>query len=167
MPGLPFDPAKDFEPVMMISYSPHELAVHSSVPAKSVKELIELAKSKPGTLNFATAGAGSAPHLAGVEFALRAGVQWTYIHYKGGSQALADVVAGHADALFNAMPPVYPDVKGGRLRALAVSSPKRVAAAPNIPAVAESGLAGFETGSWQGVLPSVIPAWRSASLSTR
>ncbi|HZP94649.1 MAG TPA: tripartite tricarboxylate transporter substrate binding protein [Burkholderiales bacterium] len=151
-PDLPFDPGKDFEPVMMISYSPHVLGVHPSVPARTVKELVDLAKSKPGKLNFATAGAGSAPHLAAVEFALRTGVEWTYIHYKGGSQAIADVVAGHADVLFNGMLPTYPHVKGGRLRALAVSSPKRAAAAPDIPTVAESGLLGFETGSWQGIL---------------
>lgn len=151
-PDLPFDPGKDFAPVTMISYSPHVLGVHPSVPAKTVKELIDLAKSKPGKLNFATAGAGSAPHLAGVEFALRTGVQWTYIHYKGGSQAVADVVAGHADALFNGMLPTYPHVRSGRLRALAVTSPKRAPAAPDIPTVAESGLPGFETGSWQGIL---------------
>lgn len=151
-PALPFDPASDFAPVVLISYSPHVLGVHPSVPAKNVKELIALAKSRPGQLNFATAGVGSAPHLAGVEFALRTGVQWAYVPYKGGSQAVADVVAGHADVLFNGMLPVYPHVKGGRMRALAVSSPKRVAAAPEIPTVAESGLPGFETGSWQGML---------------
>jgi len=157
-PDLPFDPAKDFAPVVLISYSPHVLGVHPSVPAKTVKELIALAKSRPGQLNFATAGVGSAPHLAGVEFALRTGVQWTYVPYKGGSQAVADVIAGHADVLFNGMLPVYPHVRGGRMRALAVSSPKRVAAAPEIPTVAESGLPGFETGSWQGMLaPSGTP----------
>jgi tripartite-type tricarboxylate transporter receptor subunit TctC len=151
-PGLPFDPAKDFEPVVMISYSPHVLGVHPSVPARTVKELIELAKSKPGQLNFATAGVGSAPHLAGIEFALRTGVQWTYVPYKGGSAAVIDVVAGHADVLFNGMLPVVPHMKSGKMRALAVSSAKRSAAAPGIPTVAESGLPGFETGSWQGVL---------------
>ena len=157
-PDLPFDPAKDFASVVLISYSPHVLGVHPSVPAKTVKELIALAKSRPGQLNFATAGVGSAPHLAGVEFALRTGVQWTYVPYKGGSQAVADVIAGHADVLFNGMLPVYPHVRGGRMRALAVSSPKRVAAAPEIPTVAESGLPGFETGSWQGMLaPSGTP----------
>ncbi len=157
-PDLPFDPAKDFAPVVLISYSPHVLGVHPSVPAKTVKELIALAKSRPGQLNFATAGVGSAPHLAGVEFALRTGVQWTYVPYKGGSQAVADVIAGHADVLFNGMLPVYPHVRGGRMRALAVSSPTRVAAAPDIPTVAESGLPGFETGSWQGMLaPSCTP----------
>jgi len=157
-PDLPFDPARDFAPVVLISYSPHVLGVHPSVPAKTVKELIALAKSRPGQLNFATAGVGSAPHLAGVEFALRTGVQWTYVPYKGGSQAVADVVAGHADVLFNGMLATFPYVKGSRMRALAVSSPKRVAAAPEIPTVAESGLPGFETGSWQGMLaPSGTP----------
>ncbi len=151
-PDLPFDPAKDFAPVVLISYSPHVLGVHASVPAKSVKELIDLAKSKPGQLNFATAGVGSAPHLAGIEFALRAGIQWTYIPYQGGSAAVIDVVAGHADVLFNGMLPVVPHLKGGKLRALAVSSAKRTAAAPEVPTVAESGLPGFETGSWQGML---------------
>jgi tripartite-type tricarboxylate transporter receptor subunit TctC len=151
-PGLPFEPDGSFEPVVMVSYSPHILGVHPSIPVKTVRELIDLAKSRPGKLNFATAGAGSAPHLAGVEFALRTGVQWTYIHYKGGSQSVADVVGGHADALFNGMLATYPHVTGGRLRALAVSSSRRAAAAPELPTVAESGLPGFETGSWQGVL---------------
>jgi len=157
-PDLPFDPAGDFAPVVLISYSPHILGVHPSVPANTVKELIALAKSRPGRLNFATAGVGSAPHLAGVEFALRTGVQWAYVPYKGGSQAVADVAAGHADLLFNGMLATFPQVKGGRMRALAVSSPTRVAAAPEIPTVAESGLPGFETGSWQGMLaPSGTP----------
>ena len=150
--GLAYDPARDLEPVVMVSYSPHVLGVHPSIPAHSVRELIDLAKSKPGRLNFATAGVGSAPHLAGIEFALRTGVKWTYIPYRGGSQAVADVVAGHADVLFNGMLATYPHVTGGRLRALAVSSAQRAPAAPDIPTVAESGLPGFETGSWQGVL---------------
>ena len=151
-PDLPFDPVKAYAPVVLISYSPHILGVHPSVPAKTVKELVALAKSKPDGLTFAMAGAGSAPHLAGIEFALRTGVRWTYVPYKGGSQAVTDVVAGHADVLFNGMLPTYPFVTSGKLRALAVSSAKRVAAAPDLPTIAESGLPGFETGSWQGVL---------------
>jgi tripartite-type tricarboxylate transporter receptor subunit TctC len=151
-PALTFDPVKDFQPVVLISYSPHILGVHPSVPAATVKELIDLAKARPGQLNFAMSGLGGAPHLAGIEFALRTGIQWTYVPYKGGSQAVADVVAGHADVLFNGMLPTHPFVKSGKLKALAVSSAKRVAAAPDIPTVAESGLPGFETGSWQGVL---------------
>jgi tripartite-type tricarboxylate transporter receptor subunit TctC len=137
--------------VVLISYSPHILGVHPSVPASTVKELVALAKSKPGGLNFATAGVGSAPHLAGIEFAMRTGVQWTYVPYKGGSQAVADVVAGHADVLFNGMLPTYPFVTGGKLKAIAVSSAKRATAAPDVPTVAEF-LPGFETGSWQGVV---------------
>ena len=151
-PGLRFDPAKDFAPVIMVSYSPHVLAVHPSIPANTLKELVDLAKTRPGKLNFATPGVGSAPHLAGIELALRTGVQWTYVPYKGGSHALLDVVAGHSDVLFNGMLPTYPHVSSGRLKAIAVSAAKRVAAAPNLPTVAESGVPGFETGSWQGVL---------------
>jgi tripartite-type tricarboxylate transporter receptor subunit TctC len=158
-PDLPFDPAGDLAPVTMVSYSPHVFAVHPSVPARDLNELIALAKSKPGQLNFATAGAGSAPHLAGIEFAMRAGVEWAYIHYKGGGQAITDSIAGHADVLVNGMLPVHPHVKSGRLRALAVSSAKRTPAAPDIPTVAEAALPGFETGSWQGVLaPAGTPA---------
>jgi len=152
LPGLRFDPAKDFAPVVMVSYSPHLLAVHPSIPANTLKELIDLAKSKPGQLNFATPGVGSAPHLAGIELALRTGVQWTYVPYKGGSHAMIDVVAGHADVLFNGMLPTYPLVTSGRLKPIAISAAKRAAAAPDLPTVAESGLPGFETGSWQGVL---------------
>jgi len=151
-PDLPFDPARDFAPVVLISYSPHVLGVHPSVPAKTVEELIALAKSRPGELNFATAGVGSAPHLAGIEFAQRAGIRWTYIPYQGGAAAVIDVVAGHADVLFNGMLPVVPHLRTGKMRALAVSSARRTAASPDLPTVAESGLPGFETGSWQGML---------------
>jgi len=152
-PTLPFDPVKDFAPVAMVAYSPHLLAVHPALPAKDVKELIAMAKAKPGSLNFAVSGIGGANHLAGVDFALRTGIRWTYIPYKGGAQAIADVVGGQADVLFNGMLATYPMVKGGKLRALAISSAKRFAAAPDIPTVAESaGLAGFETGSFQGIV---------------
>ena len=145
--------------MIMVSYSPHVLAVHPSIPAGSVKELVALAKSKPGKLNFAMSGVGSAQQLAGIEFAYRTGVEWTYVAYKGGSQALADVMAGHADVLFNGMLATYPYVRGGKLKAIAVSSAKRVPAAPDLPTVAEAGLPGFETGSWQGVLaPAGTPA---------
>ena len=121
-PTLPFDPVKDFAPVTMVAYSPHILAVNPGVPAQSVKELVALAKSKPGKLNYAASSTGSAPHLAGVEFAARAGVDWAYIPYKGGAQAITDVVGGQADLLFNGMLATYPQVKSGKLRILAVSS---------------------------------------------
>jgi tripartite-type tricarboxylate transporter receptor subunit TctC len=151
-PKLPFDPSKDFSPVVMVSYSPHVLAVHPSVRASSVKELIEFAKANPGKLNFAISGIGGAPQLAGIDFAQRTGVNWTYIPYKGGSDAVAAVAAGQADVLFNGMLATWPTVQGGRLKAIAISSAQRVPGAPDTPTVAEQGLPGFETGSFQGVV---------------
>jgi len=152
-PTLSFDPVKDFAPVLMVAYSPHILAAHPSVAAKDAKELIALAKAKPNSLNFAISGLGGANHLAGIEFAMRSGIQWTYIPYKGGAQAIQDVMGGQAQVLFNGMLATYPAVKDGRLKALAISSAKRFAAAPGIPTVAESaGLPGFETGSFQGIV---------------
>ena len=150
-PSMPFDPARDFSPIVMVSYSPHVLAVHPSVPVNNVKELIAYAKANPGKMNFANSGTGGAPHLAGVEFAARTGVQWAYIPYKGGSAAITDVIAGNANVLFNGMLATYPSVKAGRLKGLAVSSARRVPSAPELPTVAET-LPGFETGSYQGVL---------------
>ena len=163
-PALPFDPVKDFAPVIMVAYSPHLLAVNPALPAKDVKELIALAKSKPGSLNFAVSGIGGANHLAGVDFAMRTGIKWTYIPYKGGAQAITDVAGGQADVLFNGMLATYPMAKGGKLKALAVSSPNRFAAAPDIPTVAESGLPGFETGSFQGI---VAPAGTPPDVVTK
>ena len=151
-PTLPFDPARDFAPVTLVAYSPHILVVNPSVPVTTTQELVALAKSKPGKLNFAISGLGGAPHLAGVDFALRTGVQWEYIPYKGGSQAIADVAGGQADVTLNGMLATYPLVKGGKLKLLAVSSGQRMSAIPDVPTLAESGLPGFETGSWQGVV---------------
>ena len=157
---LPFDPVKDFAPVGLVAYSPHILAARPSLPAKDVKELIALAKSKPNSVNFAISGTGGANHLAGIDFAMRTGIDWTYIPYKGGSQAINDVMAGQADLLFNGMVATYPMVKGGKLKALAISSAKRFPGAPELPTVAEAaGLAGFETGSFQGIVaPAGTPA---------
>jgi len=150
--NLPFDPVKDFAPVLMVAYSPHILAVHPSVPAKDVKELIAYAKANPGKLNFAVSGTGGANHLAGIEFAMRSGIKWAYIPYKGGAQAIADVMGGQAQVLFNGMLATYPSVKDGKLRGLAISSEKRFASAPELPTVAEFGFPGFETGSFQGIV---------------
>ena len=159
VPTLPFDPVKDFAPVVMVAYSPHLLVVHPSVPAKDAKELVALAKAKPDTLNFAVSGIGGANHLAGIDFAQRAGIKWTYIPYKGGSQALTDMVGGQAQVMFNGALATYPFVKDAKLKALAVSSAKRFPTMPDIPTVAESGMPGFETGSWQGIVaPANTPA---------
>src|SRR6188508_2894258 len=149
---LPFDPVKDFAPVIMVAYSPHLLVVHPSVAAKDPKELVALAKSKPDSLNFAVSGMGGANHLAGIDFAQRAGIKWTYIPYKGGSQALTDMVGGQAQVMFNGALATYPFVKDGKLKALAVSSARRFPTMPDIPTVAEMGMPGFETGSFQGIV---------------
>ena len=150
--ALPFDPVKDFAPVVMVAYSPHLLVVHPSVAAKDVRELVALAHAKPDALNFAVSGLGGANHLAGIDFAQRAKLKWAYIPYKGGSQALTDMVGGQAQVMFNGMLATYPFVKDGKLKVLAISSARRFAAAPDIPTVAESGFPGFETGSWQGIV---------------
>ena len=165
-PKLPFNPSKDFTPVVMVSYSPHVLAVNPAVQVKDVKELIAMAKAHPGKLNFAISGIGGAPQLAGIEFAQRTGVDWTYIPYKGGADAVTAVVGGQAHVLFNGMLATWPAVTGGRLRALAISSAQRVPAAPDTPTVAEQGLPGFETGSYQGVVgPAGIPREVAAKLN--
>lgn len=149
---LSFHPAKDLAPVTMVAYSPHLLAVHPSVPVKTVKDLIALAKSKPGQLNFAVSSIGGATHLAGVAFEAQTGIKWTYIPYKGGSDAIIGLASGQADAIFNGMLATYPHVKSGKLKLIAVSSSKRVSAIPDVPTVAEAGLKDFETGTWQGVV---------------
>jgi tripartite-type tricarboxylate transporter receptor subunit TctC len=156
---LPFDPVKDFAPVVMVAYSPHLLVVHPSVPARDAKELVALGKAKPDSLNFAVSGMGGANHLAGIDFAQRAGIKWTYVPYKGGSQALTDMVGGQSQVMFNGALATYPFVKDGKLKALAVSSAKRFPTMPDIPTVAEAaGMAGFETGSYQGIVaPASTP----------
>ena len=157
-PKLPFNPSRDFTPVVMVSYSPHVLAVNPEVKVKDVKELVALAKAYPGKLNFAISGIGGAPQLAGIEFAQRTGVDWTYIPYKGGADAVTGVIGGQAHVLFNGMLATWPHVTSGKLRAIAISAAKRVPSAPDTPTVAEQGLPGFETGSYQGVVgPVAMP----------
>jgi tripartite-type tricarboxylate transporter receptor subunit TctC len=157
-PKLPFNPSRDFTPVVMVSYSPHVLAVHPDVQVKNVAELVAMAKAHPGKLNFAVSGIGGAPQLAGIEFAQRNGIQWVYIPYKGGSDAVNAVAGGQAHVLFNGMLATWPSVTGGRLRALAISSAQRVPSAKDTPTVAEQGNPGFETGSFQGIVgPAGMP----------
>jgi tripartite-type tricarboxylate transporter receptor subunit TctC len=151
-PNLPFNPSRDFTPIVMVSYSPHVLAVHPHVQVKDVKELVAMAKAHPGKLNFAVSGIGGAPQLAGIEFAQRMGIDWTYIPYKGGSDAVTGVVGGQAHVLFNGMLATWPSVTSGKLRALGISSAQRVPSAKDTPTIAEQGLPGFETGSYQGLV---------------
>lgn len=148
----PFDAQKDFTPITMIAYSPHLVVVANSVPVKTLAELVVASKAKAGGFSAATSGSGSAPHLAAALFAKRAGVDWVFIPYKGGAQAITDVMAGHSQVLFNGMLATLPAVKANQLRLLAVSSDKRWPTLPDVPTVAESGYPGFITGSWQGLV---------------
>jgi tripartite-type tricarboxylate transporter receptor subunit TctC len=149
---LPFNVLSDFAPVAMVAYSPHLLAVSSKVPANTPAELVAYAKAQKGKLNYAVAaGMGSASHLAGVTYAQRNGIEWGYVPYKGGAQAITDLIGGQVDVMFNGMVATYPHVKAGKIKLIAISSAKRNAQMPDTPTVAES-LPGFLTGSFQGLL---------------
>ena len=149
---LPFNVEKDFAPVAMVAYSPHLLAVSTKVPANTPAELVAYAKAQKGKLNYAVAaGMGSASHLAGVTYAQRNGIEWGYVPYKGGAQAITDLIGGQVDVMFNGMVATYPHVKAGKIKLIAISSAKRNAQMPDTPTVAES-LPGFLTGSFQGLL---------------
>jgi tripartite-type tricarboxylate transporter receptor subunit TctC len=149
---LAFDILRDFAPVTTVSYSPHLLTTHPSVPVRTMRDLIALAKAHPGKLNFPT-GLGGAPHFAGMLFAQRTGISWAYIGTRGGADSSRMVMTGEGDVMFLGMLQTIPHVKSGRLKLIAVSSEKRIAALPDTPTVGEGpGLAGFVTGSWQGVL---------------
>ncbi len=151
-PKLPFDPLKDFAPITIIAAVPNLLVVHPSLPAKTVKELIALAKARPGQLNYASTGAGQSTHLSLELFKLMGGLNITHIPYKGSSPALTDVLAGQVTIMFDNMPSCLPHVKAGKLRALGVSTLQRSPALPALPTIAESGLPGFEVSVWFGVL---------------
>jgi tripartite-type tricarboxylate transporter receptor subunit TctC len=155
---LPYDIVRDFAPVSLAALGTYLLVVHPSVPAKSVQELIELAKAKPGALNFASSGAGAPPHLAGVMFQKLAGVTLNHVPYRGDTPAINDLMAGHVQLAFLSIQPLIPQVKAGTLRALAITSGKRSAAVPDLPTVAESGLPGYDIGTWWGLLaPAETP----------
>jgi tripartite-type tricarboxylate transporter receptor subunit TctC len=146
-----YDALRDFAPIALIGYAPNVLVIHPSVPAKSVKELIAVAKSRPGALNFGSNGTGTLSHLTGELFMQRAGIKMVHIPYKGASPATIDTIAGNVSVLFAAYPSVSAQEKAGRLRALAVTSAKRVEIAPNLPTVAEAALPGFESSQWWGL----------------
>src|SRR5207253_941692 len=149
---MPYDNVKDFEPVGLISTATIVLVTHPTVQAKSVKELIALAKSKPGGLTFGSPGNGTPQHLAGELFNTMAHVKTTHIPYKGAVPALQDLLGGRISFIFSSMPPALPHVKVGKINALAVTSTKRSPATPELPTVAESGLPGYEVINWYGVL---------------
>jgi tripartite-type tricarboxylate transporter receptor subunit TctC len=153
----PYDPLRDLTPVILISSSPNVLVVHPSVPAKSVKELIAVAKRRPGALNYASNGAGTLSHLTAELFKLRTGSDMVHVPYKGAPPAVVDTMAGNVSLLFTAYPTVSAQVKSGRLRALAVTSASRASIAPDLPTVAEI-LPGFDSSQWWGMFgPAGMP----------
>jgi tripartite-type tricarboxylate transporter receptor subunit TctC len=156
-PKLPYDAARDFAPITLVAIGPNFLVVHPSVPAKSVKELVALAKARPGQLHYASPGAGTVQHLAAELFKLQAKVDMLHVPYKGSGQSIVDLVAGHVHLNFDSVPPVLPHVRSGRLRALAVTSEKRFSILPDIPTVNEAGVPGFDLSTWWGlVAPAAV-----------
>ena len=149
---LPYDPVRDFDPVTMTAAVGNVLVVNAKSPVKSVKELIALAKQKPGTLTFASSGVGGAPHLIGEFFALQSGVKLTHVAYKGGGPAIADLVGGDVSKSFASMTSSLPFIKAGRLRPLAVSSRARAAQLPDVPTMIDAGVPNLEVRDWQGIL---------------
>jgi len=149
--SLPYDPVRDFAPIVLIARVPNMLVVHPDVPAKNVSELIALLRANPGKYTFASAGNGTSQHLSGELFKSMAGADMQHVPYKGSPPALQDVMGGQVAMTFDNITTAWPLAKGGKLRALAVTTAKRSAVAPDVPTLAEAGLPGFEVGSWQGV----------------
>jgi tripartite-type tricarboxylate transporter receptor subunit TctC len=157
-PNLPYDPVKDFAPISLAVLSPNVMTVHPSLPAQSLKDLVQLARAKPGQITYASPGIATASHMAGVLFARGAGIDLLHVPYKGGSIAVNDVVAGQVQILFGSISTSLPLVRSGRLRVLAVTSARRVAMFPDVPTIAESGLPGYEVVQWFGlVAPAGVP----------
>ena len=163
-PDLPFDPMKDLQPVSRVSNAPAMLVVTPSLPVKSVKELIEYARAHPGELNFASSAYGSSPHLGGELFKSMTGVHMSHVPYKGAAAMIPDLTTGRTQLSFASLASVLGTAKAGKLRALATTGQKRAAIAPELPTVAESGLPGFEVGSWQGIY---APAKTPAAITTK
>jgi tripartite-type tricarboxylate transporter receptor subunit TctC len=147
-----YDPRKDFVALGLIASNPFLLITHPSVPAKTIKELIALAKAEPGKLNYASAGNGAANHLAMELFKSMAAVNITHVPYKGAPQAVTDVLAGHMNMMFNSIPPVLAHIKAERIRALGVGNNKRSPQLPDVPTISEAGVRGYEAITWFGLL---------------
>ncbi len=154
-PALPYDPLRDFDAVTLVAVVPNVLVVNPALPVNSVRELIALAKSRPGTLNFASAGNGTSQHLSGELFKVMAAVDMVHVPYKGTAPALAELLAGQVQLTFDNIPALLPHIQSGKLRALAVTPAARSAALPNLPTIAEAGVAGYDASVWFGVF---VPA---------
>ncbi len=154
-----YDPVKDFEPISLLALAPNVLVVHPSMPVHSVRDLIALAKAKPGEVTFAGAGPGSTPHLAGELFAMLSGVKMVHVAYRGTGPAVTGIMGGEVPLMFMTATTAMPLVRAKRVRAVAVTSAKRIAAAPEIPTIAESGLGDYQSAQWYGLLaPAGVPA---------
>lgn len=156
--NLPFDPVADFAPVSMVVLQPHLLAVHPSVPAKTVREFIAVAKSAPGKLNYASSGNGSLSHLAGEIFKTTTGVNLSHVPYKGAAPAIIDLIAGQVQVVFSSSPSIMPHVARNKLRALGVTTAQRMSTLPELPTVAEAGVPGFVVIGWYGLLAPAATA---------
>jgi tripartite-type tricarboxylate transporter receptor subunit TctC len=149
---LPYDPLKSFAPVTLVATAQYVLLVHPSLPVKSLRDFLALAKKRPGAINYATTGVGSTPHLTGELLKNLAGIDLVSVQYKGGGPALIDLMSGQVSMYFASMPSALPHMKGGRVLALAVSGAKRASAAPELPTVADAGVPGFDVDGWYGVM---------------
>jgi len=150
--NLGYDIERDFVPITVVTNVPNVLCLHPSLPVKNVKELIALAKAKPGTLTYATSGVGSPEHFAGEMFKMMTGTDMLPIPYKGGAPLAVDLVGGQVMLAFNTAPPIMPHIQSGRVRAIAVTMDKRVGALPNVPTIAESGVPGYQMSTWYGAV---------------
>lgn len=164
---LSFDPSKDLRGVTMLAYSPHLLVVNPAIPANNLKELVALSKTR--NLNFAVSSVGGAPHLAGVAVERASGAKWQYVPYKGGSQAIQDTIGGQTEVMMNGMLATFPHVQSGKLKVLGVSKRTRMPLIGDVPTIAEQGVPGFESGTWQGMLvangtPAAVIARLNAEL---
>jgi tripartite-type tricarboxylate transporter receptor subunit TctC len=162
--NLPYDPIKDFAPVVMIGAAPYVLVVYPGLPVNSLAELVALAKAKPGTLNYGSAGVASLAHLATALFATMAGVNITHVPYKASAQSVTDMITGRLEMQFATIAPSLPHIRAGQLRPLAISGAKRVSLLPEVPTVAETGLAGYEAALWVAL---VMPAATRAAVVAR
>ncbi len=149
---LPYDPIKDFAPIGIMGSGPNVIVVHPDVPAKNIKELVALAKAKPGTLQYASAGIGSFQHLGGELFKLEAGVDILHVPFKGGGPSMINVMGGHSQVMFSSLVQTTPHIKSGKLRALGVGSKTRSAVLPDVPSVAEAGVPTYEAVNWWGIV---------------
>ena len=157
-PKLPFDAVRDFAPVSMLLWQPFILSVHPSLPVASVKQLIALAKARPGDLNYSSGGSGTSGHLAAELFMAQAGIRMTHVAYRSMAPAVTALLTGEVQVNFNSPLSAMEHAKAGRVRPIGVTAPKRLASLPNVPTVSETGLSGFVEGNWQGVLvPSATP----------